>query len=149
METAAEKRLLVISFISLIQQLSDGEVTLEQLRGAIFYTGRSRQGALKPLVAELVLGDVKLTEFGRLMQQRPIQTAKAFIAAFEALLDAEAGHRVLWTESGREQNFRDLNQLLRSLGMRLFPEPNEGYSQPAVFSMVEDFQLPYQVVGAG
>lgn len=138
-----DKTPLVISFGSTLRSMAEGRIAAADLVGAIFYLGCTRQHAMSAKAA--------LREFDnyRTDNKRLMELYQQFRAALE---DAEAHGRVAWREIMEPNSWKQLNDLLESLGQpTIVPVdhdyPKRGrYCYPGVDEAVRVQELPYRVI---
>lgn len=133
----AAKIPLAISFSGLLQQMAKNVVLPEDLGGAIFYFGCTREHAMRRSSVERHLG-----YWEELTYERRTELHQQLC---ELIRQAEAEKRIAWRK-GSQSSWEELNALLQSRNLPPIDPTSTLYSYPGVAEAVEDQQLPYDIV---
>lgn len=142
MTVATDVQPLVLSWSGVLSQLFAGTITLDELDGALFYFGCTKEHAFTP---EASNGPNELEEITR---SDPERGKKVHAELMRAVREAEAHDRVAWRALDERPSWNQLNQLLGRFGLPPVDASSgaENLNLPDAHRLIREQSLPYRAI---
>jgi hypothetical protein len=142
-DSAPAVRTLVLSWSGVLSQLFHGLVSLEELDGALFYFGCTRDHAFAPETHD------GYNQLDSIISSDPARGRRLHAFLMEIVASSELAGRVTWRALDESSSYGQLNELLERNGLPVIKLPASevyGYYYAAVHRAVEEQDLSYNVI---